>query len=166
MLQGGETKKVEESLRPEQPRVRKEGEERGESNNVVWFIEKMRGRAGGSRDENVELLLLGVSRMNRIRIESIRGTVSVRSQRSGQGGLDVSTGWDAEAEPADLSTTEALTEDRSELTGRRPGGSPEKRSCGWSDRGHECEKRGWGQKEAGDWLCSRPKGRAGGRRGG
>lgn len=61
-------KKVEESRRPEQPRVRREGEERGESNNVVWFIEKMRGRAGG-------------------RIESIRGSVSVRSQRSGQGGF-------------------------------------------------------------------------------
>lgn len=56
-------------------------------------------------------LSLGVSRMNRIRIESIRGTVKVRSQRPERGGLDASTGWDGEAEPADLSTAEALTEE-------------------------------------------------------
>lgn len=107
---------------------------------------------------------LGVSRMNRIRIESINQTVNVRSQRPERGGLDVSTGWDGEAEPADLSTTEALTEKTWQAG--RPGGSPKKRFCGWSERGHECEKRGWGQKEAGDWLCRRLKGRAGGRRGG
>lgn len=34
--------------------MRKQGEERGESNTVVWFIEKIRGRVRG--DENVELL--------------------------------------------------------------------------------------------------------------
>lgn len=36
--------------------MRKQGEERGESNNVVWFVEKIRGRARGSGDENVELV--------------------------------------------------------------------------------------------------------------
>lgn len=36
--------------------MRKQGEERGESNNVVWFIEKTRGRVRVSGDENVELL--------------------------------------------------------------------------------------------------------------
>lgn len=66
--------------------------------------------------------------MNRIRIESINQTVNVRSQRPEGGGLDVSTGWDGEAEPADLSTTEALT-----WQAGRPGGKPEEEIL-WMER--------------------------------
>lgn len=79
--------------------------------------------------------------------------------------MDVSTQWDAKAEPADLPATDGLTE--------RPGrqearGKPKEKICGCSERGQESEERRWGvlgQKEAGDWPCRRLEGRTEGRRG-